>query len=237
MVLLAMCFGQVPIAVAEVGKTQHLDIEIRSEGFADRARGYVVTGDKASPEVMEKYAKLWAIEWSKYSADVMRKARVNKIVFCEALALSGQARAAVPAFDLNTMYYDPALGSYSPSYQRGVIHHEFFHMMDQRMKTLDRDKAWGALNAKGFRYESGGDKMRTPGVGNLTKAIPGFLTLYGTSAMEEDKAELYAHLITDPGFVEEQAKTDLILAAKIGLLKRKLAEFDPWFGDSFWPKG
>ena len=39
-------------------------------------------------------------------------------------------------------YYDPALGSYNAHYQRVVIHHEFFHMVDERMKLLNIDPEW-----------------------------------------------------------------------------------------------
>lgn len=214
-----------------------LAAEFRSGEFKDQGKGYQITGDKVTEEGMKKYASIWVTEWSKYSADLFAKVKVTKVVFAEKLSFSGQVRAAVPAWDLNAMYYDPTLGSYSAGFQKTVIHHEFFHMIDYRMGKLSRDADWRKLNPEDFKYGSGGAKMRTPGVGNLTKDIPGFLTMYSTAAMEEDKAELYAHLIVDPGFVYDLAKTDKYLASKIDFLKKRLAEYDPVFTDSFWPKG
>ena len=237
MPMLAIWLLQISPNLMDIGKSQKVEIVVKADAFVDNGRGYKVTGDKATPDAMAKYGKLWAEEWSKYSPEVMAKARVHKIVFCENLSLNGQIRAAVPAFDLNTMYYDPALGAHSAPYQRNVVHHEFFHMIDQRLKLLSRDAEWGKLNPTGFRYENGGAKMRTPGVGNLTDSISGFLTLYGTSAIEEDKAELYSHLIVDPTFVTDLAKKDGVLAEKIVLLKKRLSDFDSHFGPKFWPKG
>lgn len=211
-------------------------VELRQAVFTDQARGYKIEGDAASGEAMERYAPLWIKEWSRYPSGLMAKAKVSKIVFAEKLSLNGQIRAAVPAFDLDAMYFDPALGAHSPGYQRGVIHHEFFHMMDYRMGKLKVDPEWAALNPKDFKYGEGGAKMRTSGVGNLTKDIPGFLTLYGTSAMEEDKAELFAHLIVSTKYVMDQAEKDPVLAAKIELLKKRMKEYDAGLNDDFWPK-
>lgn len=211
-------------------------VEVRKAAFTDQAQGYKVEGNLATPAAMEKYAPLWIKEWSRYSPGVIAKAKVAKIVFCEKLTLNGQPRAAVPAFDLKTMYFDPALGSYAPDYQRSVIHHEFFHMMDYRMGKMRIDPEWSALNPKGFKYGTGGEKMRTSGVGNLTTEIPGFLTPYGTSAIEEDKAELFAHLIVNTKFVVDQASKDAVLASKIALLKKRLESYDAGFNADFWPK-
>jgi hypothetical protein len=124
----------------------------------------------------------------------------------------------------------------SPAYQRSVIHHEFFHMMDERMGVMRKDPAWAALNPPSFKYGSGGAKMRTNGVGDLNSDIPGFITKYGTSAIEEDKAELYAHLIIDPVFVANEAKSDPVLTKKIALLKSRMAKYHPTFSAKFWPK-
>jgi hypothetical protein len=220
----------------EVGVKYSHKVEVQQASFTHEARGYNVKGEPATQQAMTKYAPLWIAEWNRYPSGVMTKAKTVKVIFCEKLSVSGQIRAAVPAFDLNTMYFDAALGAHSPLYQRSVIHHEFFHMLDQRMGKLKNDAEWRALNTKDFKYGDGGKNMRTSGVGNLTRDIPGFLTPYGTSAMEEDKSELFAHLIVSTRFVMEQAGKDPILAAKIEVLKKRMQAYDAGFNDAFWPK-
>lgn len=236
LLLLTAGLFQAQDLIAEVCKKQEIPFEIRQAPFKEPGRNYVVGGDIATPAAMKKYAPLWAAEWSRYSADLLDKAMVVKVVFAEKLSLNGQIRGAVPAFDLRTMYYDPALGSYAPNYQRNVVHHEFFHMLDKRMNTLYIDKQWASLNPKSFKYGPGGAKMRKLGSGELTNQIPGFLTPYGTAAVEEDKAELYSHLIVDPAFVMAQARKDTVLAKKISLLKKRLLAYDSLFSPTFWPK-
>jgi len=54
--------------------------------------------------------------------------------------------------------------------------------------------------------------------------------LYGTAAVEEDKAELFAHMIVDGSFVKDRASHDPVLAAKVALLRERLAKFDPAMG-------
>ncbi|MBC8066091.1 MAG: hypothetical protein H7Y17_14760 [Chlorobia bacterium] len=236
LLFLATILAQGPAGLLEVGTKYGHKIEVRKAAFTDKARGYEVAGDVVSDAAIEKYAPLWIQEWSRYPRGLMAKAKVAKVVFSEKLSLNGQLRAAVPAFDLETMYFDPALGAHAPTYQRGVVHHEFFHMLDFRMGRLKLDPDWMALNPKEFKYGSGGKNMRTQGVGNLTTEIPGFLTPYGTSALEEDKAELFAHLIVSAKFVMDQAAKDPVLAAKIDLLKRRMQAYDAGFNDSFWHK-
>lgn len=201
-----------------------------------KGKGYSITAKPPTADQMAKYGPLFQKEWSLYPASYVKKAVVHRIVFGIELAVDGQLRAAVPAFDGDTMYYDPERGSLNPSYQRSVIHHEFFHMVDWRMKRLNPDAQWEKLNLTGFKYGSGGAKMQTGNVGALTDQIPGFLTQYGTAAVEEDKAELFAHMIVDPEFVKERSDKDPVIKAKIGLLRDRLAKFDPAMGDEFWKK-
>lgn len=217
-------------------KDYGLRADVRRSAFTDQALGYTISGTPATDAMMAKYRDLWMREWALYPTGLMKKAKVKKIVFCEGLRVDEQYRAAVPSFDLEAMYYDPALGAGIGNYQQSVIHHEFFHMIDQRMGVLYIDKEWSALNPKGFSYGTGGANMRDENAGVLTAKIPGFLTAYGTAAVEEDKAELFAKLIVDADFVAERAKTDRVLAAKIVLLKKRLARFHTEMGSGFWKK-
>lgn len=222
--------------IKDLEAAYHLTVEEIQRPLEWRGDHYVVKANPASSAQLKAYEPVFVKEWTLYPPTYVAKARVHRIVFGVDLALNGQARAAVPAFDGDTMYYDPALGSYNLHYQRTVIHHEFFHMVDKRMRHLDADMEWSRLNPPDFRYGDGGAKMRTSGVGELTDTIPGFLTPYATSALEEDKAEVFAHMIVDGAYVRRRAAADPILAAKIDLLRRRLSEFDPNMGEQFWKK-
>jgi hypothetical protein len=222
--------------IHDLAATFHVAIEEVKGPLAWHGDDYWVRGKPASPAELTAYEPVFVKEWSLYPPSYVQKAHLHRIVFAAALSMDGQLRAAVPACDADTMYYDPALGSYDPHYQRAVIHHEFFHFIDSRMKSLTYDPEWAKLNPTGFHYGSGGAQMRTSGVGRLTDKIPGFLTLYGTSAIEEDKAELFAHMVVDGAYVKDRAGKDPVLAQKIALLRSRLSNFDPAMGDEFWKK-
>jgi hypothetical protein len=224
------------LASSQATAPQLPNIERPREVLSWKGAGYVVTGKPATSAQLKLYEPIFNKEWALYPPSYVQKAKLDRIVFVADLSVDGQARAAVPAFDGNTMYYDPALGSYNPHYQRLVVHHEFFHMVDQRMQLLYKDAEWSKLNPAGFRYGSGGALMRTSGVGELTTKIPGFVTPYATAALEEDKAELFSHMVIDGAFVRDLARKDKVVAAKIALLKQRLAKFDPGMGEAFWKK-
>lgn len=230
--VLSLSIVQSPFSGLET--TYGLKAEVLSASLDVKPRGYTLTAKAPVPAEMSKYTPLFVKEWSLYPASLPKAAKLEKITFGAGLAVDGQARAAVPAFGLSTMLYDPGMGAHNSHYQRVVIHHEFFHMIDWRMRFLEKDPEWKNLNPPDFRYGSGGDKMRTSGVGELTDTIPGFLTRYGTAAVEEDKAELFAHLIVDGDFVRKRAAADRVLQSKIDLLKTRLKKFDANMGDGFW---
>lgn len=226
---------EIPGELLALGKTYNVQIEVATAPFTKEAKGYTISGAAPSDADLKKYTVIFVKEWSRYPPSFVAKSKIKKIVFCEGLKINEQVRGAAPAFDLEAMYYDPVLGNYNEHFQRNVVHHEFFHMVDWRMGLFRKDSVWSALNPAGFKYGDGGSKMRTNGVGELTTDIPGFLTPYGTSAIEEDKAELFSHLIVDTKFVTDQAVKDAALASKIKELKKRMKGFDPAMDDKFWP--
>ncbi len=234
--LASVALVQTASPFADIEKNYGLKVEIAKQAFTVRPARYSVSGDAPTAEQVQKYAALFNKEWSIYPPTLIKKAKVSRIVICVNLKVGEQIRGAVPAFEIDTMFYDPALGDYAPNYQRTVVHHEFFHMMDQRMGAMRKDPEWAALNPQGFSYGTGGQNMRDGNAGTLRKDIPGFLTQYGTAAVEEDKAELFGHLIVNNKFVTDQAIKDAVLAGKIALLKKRLEKFDPDMGEKFWGK-
>jgi len=214
-------------ALEALTATAGIEVDVVAAKFEVSGADYKISGTAPTSEHLDKYLALFTKEWALYPAKLFAKANVKRLVFAENLAVNGQFRGAVPAFDFEAMYYDPSLGSYNPHWQRVVIHHELFHMIDQRMKLIHKDPEWMKLNLPDFHYGKGGKEMRTRGVGELTDRIPGFLTPYGMSAIEEDKAELYGHLIVDREFVNRRIAVDPWLAKKVDLLRMRLRGYLP----------
>jgi len=75
--------------------------------------------------------------------------------------------------------------------------------------------------------------MRDPFSGVL-REIPGFLTTYATSGVEEDKAEIFGHMMTNYTVVAKRAATDAVIREKISAMKRLLERFCPAVDQKFW---
>jgi hypothetical protein len=189
---------------------------------------------------LREYGELFVDEWSKYPLDWVRASGVRAIAFVKDFTTGGDHRAAGPDPVGATMYYDvPYSGT--GDYAREVIHHEFDHLLTYDLfgSYAPADTAWTALNPAGFAYGSGGASCYAAGdpcaAGDLHPQA-GFVTGYARSALEEDKAELYAYLLTASGWhhLKQWLATDSALAAKVSLLQALLAPYSPEMSGAYF---
>jgi hypothetical protein len=118
---------------------------------------------------------------------------------------------------------------------RRLVHHEVFHFADYADDDqLSRDPAWAALNDRYFVYGSGGRFLRDPGAGCFTDKYPGFVSEYATSALEEDKAEIFAMRMVAPRELDAFASADPIVRAKSRAIEAQLQKLSPALDDSFF---
>ena len=212
-------------------------IEIRVLDAALRASrsDYTVFSKPASDAILARYVPTFEAAWRRYPPSLMRRAGLRRIVIGADVRVNGQPRAAVPEFREGWFWLDAAVGARLPDYGRKVVHHDFFHMIDERDSPDGRrDRAWAALNPPGVRYGIGGWWMQTGNASALRRDLPGFLTAYATSAVEEDKAETFCHMIVSPGFVAERVAADPVVAAKVARMRTIVAAFEPAMGESWW---
>ncbi|TAF64821.1 MAG: hypothetical protein EAZ55_10490 [Cytophagales bacterium] len=193
--------------------------------------GNSVTAEVATIEDYEKlltYLQLFKEEWQKYTPSYIKKTGVKEIVFCKSVAYNGQRRAAIPDCYKEILYYDFLLGNHNPTYQRHVVHHEYYHMIEEQRfgNTYYKDPQWAAFNEPTFQYGAGGASQRGSNQYPMTHPQKGFINLYSTAGLEEDKAEIYAMLFTE----SERAKVmpwlaeDDILRKKVDYMQKTIDE-------------
>jgi hypothetical protein len=68
------------------------------------------------------------------------------------------------------------------------------------------------------------------------RSKPGFLNQYSTTAVAEDKAEVFAFMIVEPKYVDAKVQTDPFLKAKVARMRELLADFCPEVHRAFWAK-
>ena len=195
----------------------------------------LIRAANAEASTVARYCTILGTEFLLYPKDFVRRSQLKRIILCCGLSYDGQNRSAVPDLEHDTLYLDVVAGDYNPEYQRRTIHHEFFHIIDyQDDGQLYTDGQWTKLNSSTFHYGTGGVLMQDDPRSGVRWEEPGFLNKYSTSGVEEDKAELFAYMMTDYAVVEQRAVTDKVISKKMAAIKALLAKFSPDLSDEFW---
>jgi hypothetical protein len=198
---------------------------------------------EADEKPLEKYANILIEEWSKYPIEWVKKSNLKAIALVKKLAVSSQYRAAMPDAYGEVLYLDITyLANGGEDYVREVIHHEYYHMLEENYfgDFYYKDPQWNALNHPDYPYVSSqGANAYTDGLyKEQDHPAPGFVSAYSRYALEEDKADMYAYLMTTKRFEQLQnwIKEDTYLASKtkymMNFMKKNCSEMNAqWFSE------
>jgi hypothetical protein len=223
----AIDVSTVEAGLAGAASVYHVEIVTAASAFAVATKYGKIEGKPAKSEAVESYAAtVFLPEFTLYPKVLVKRSKLRRIVMCEELLFAGVREAGKADYEQNALYLEVTRGNYSEGYQRKLIHHEFFHMIDFQDHGgmyLD-DERWSRLNPPNFKYGMGG------------RSNPGFLSQYSTTAMAEDKAEIFANMIVEPAHVDARVQTDPFLKAKVARMRELLADFCPEVNRAFWAK-
>lgn len=222
--------------LGELEQRYVLEVVESGEPFPLQTHHGAITGADAPAEARQRYAVLLGEEFGLYPPAFVGRSGLKRIVLCRDLDFEGQRRAALPAFASGTLYLDVLRGAEDPLYPRRVIHHEFFHLVDWRDDgQVYGDDEWTELNEPDFRYGSGGVNSQDDShVGLWTERHAGFLSEYGRSGVEEDKAELWSFLLVHPRETAARSAADALLLEKVELMRERLQRFSKDLDSGFW---
>lgn len=216
-------------------KALNIQVVRQAEAFSVKMTHGPVRGKALGEALMAKYAEVVAKELALYSAEFMKKVRIQRVVVCKDLDFNGQSRNAVPDYEHGTLYLEGEGGMYALDYMRLVIHHELFHIVDYRDDgVLYDDTEWKKLNLPGFSYGRGGIAARDATASLAETASAGFLNAYSKSGVEEDKAEVFAYLMVDAATLTERCKSDPVLAKKTQRMKELCQKFCAQMDAAYW---
>lgn len=119
-------------------------------------------------------------------------------------------------------------------YLKYLFHHEFYHIIDTKLTNIVVDDEWSSLNKNNFLYLN--SKIIADAPLTLDNSVKGFASKYARKNMVEDKAELFAMLITRNKDVKKILKKDKILYKKTKLLISRLKNISPLINEDFWNK-
>ena len=148
---------------------------------------------------LDLYTPLFMMEFWIYPKSFIRKVNLQRVTFVHDIKFTTnnytQERTGCPEYN-QTHSIILAIQERNLAYIRIVLHHEFFHYIDYADDKSFDDEGWENLNQKGFEYGNGGDSERE--WIKLEKGVNGFINHYSTTALEEDRAEIYQYLIGCP---------------------------------------
>jgi hypothetical protein len=180
-------------------------------------------------EELEKYVQLFQKEFFKYPKAFVENTKLKKVAMVKNLINQGVSVASMPDYYQENLYMDIYVGNYDKTYQKHVVHHEYYHMIEQQFHGTSyyKDPEWAKFNEPSFQYGSGGINARESSVQVVNHPRNGFISGYAMSGLEEDKAELFATLMTteEEDMIREWAETDEILRNKIELLTSFLINY------------
>ena len=207
-----------------------LRVSIGRTYFVNEVMERQYSGEAPHVSQVVRYVPLLDQELAKYPPEAIRRARVRHIVLCAALRVDGQWHGAATDC-LRTLYLDV---SGHPT--RLELHHELFHAIDWKYKRgTSYVGEWADLNVDGFAYGNGGRNARDPKLSMRVEAS-GFVTGYAMSAIEEDRAEVFALMMVNMAYVDKRCTRDSVVEAKVKLIKRIVAEWCAAMGSDHWER-
>jgi hypothetical protein len=227
--------------LAEVARRQQVDVTWSGGPYRYRYEWGGGSAEDPSEIDVARVAAFIVRELRQYPDGFLGRAGVTGIVLVRDLFVEedGGARGAAAYVFENRLFLDVPLAD--RAIQAGTrvrfIHHLIWHWMDEKAGTLWQDPEWEALNPPDFEYgvhSRGGVHETRAGSGSISLDYPGFLNLYSTGNLPDDKAEVYAYLMVIHSWVGERSRQDPYLRSKVAMIKARLVPIDPSFDEDFW---
>ena len=198
-----------------------------------------------------------------YPIELYDRLGMDSVILCEQLRYKGVEWRCVPVLTAGRMYV--SCERVDAVYLQSTLHHELFHFIDHSIQTTATatattaatpslqqqqpssplrnhialpDPEWCALNVPSFVYGNGGMAVRDASASS-TASSPGvgLLNAYAASAVEEDKAEVWAAMMRNHDMVGVSdgggGKVDEIVREKAALLR---ARVERWSEGSLGPQ-
>jgi len=218
---------------ADLTRLTQLGIEVfqPERGFHLESGPAVLSGEPVSARDRDRALVTLAHELSRYPAGFLASARLRRLILCANFREDREPIPSLPNYHGALLIDVDA----SAAYLRRLVHHEVFHFADYADDDqLSRDPKWLALNPPEFVYGSGGRFARQPGAGRFSDEIPGFVSRYATSALEEDKAETFAMRVSAADAFAALIAKDAVLRVKSAALEAQLFKLSPTMDRGFF---
>ena len=201
-------------ALKALERKHGIDIVWEQEFREENDHGTVLA-KRARNEDLIKFAPMLATAMEMYPAKMWESGKVETIVLSKECLRDGVKWGGFAVHARKALVLDISQ-SHNPDWQRSVFHHELFHLIDPI-----ENAQWEKLNVQDFAYRP----VERPSAISKDQTRKGFLNAYSRSAAGEDRAEIFAFMVSDPKKVAEQSKGDWVLKQKIASMKSGTAVY------------
>jgi hypothetical protein len=94
--------------------------------------GVLLQAAPAPEDRLRDYLPMLAEEFDVYPTELMVRVQLNHVVLCTHLSLDAKQTVGVADVGRGDLYLDVNYLAVNPAYARKTIHHEFFHLLDNR---------------------------------------------------------------------------------------------------------
>lgn len=218
-------FKQIKPILDSLFKRLGITYKIPIKLFKVRLITYNLDCKPSTEEDLDMYIPIFFMEWCIYPKSFIKKSKLKQVIFVHEIQFSSpyfkQYRAGCPETNqIHSLILSTLERNFL--YIRIVLHHELFHYVDWVDDFSYADPEWKKLNEKGFKYGKGGEFERE--WVQLEPNVKGFINHYSTSALEEDRAEIYQYLIGCPD--EAVNNKDEIVRKKVVRIRDFITGFD-----------
>ena len=200
-----------------------------------------LTGVDPSKKAVEEALPALRKAMARYPRDLFRTVGLSRIILGVNLE-SGGVRIGGYAYPPSKSFIVEIEGQGRSYFSDLRFHHEIFHLIDQALlgQLARQDPGWARLNSPHFKGYQSGDGWKYIAARQVNKdekeAEPGFISPYSTSALQEDKAEIFGHLMVDPAGVAKMADKDPVIRAKVERMKQLVRLANPKMDAKFFEK-
>lgn len=222
---------------AQYQKDYEIELVADDETFPVAESDGAITARNAGLRNVDMVLYFLRKEFAKYPPELVKLSGLKRIVFCRDLKANGQRIAGVAVQKNATIYMDSSTEVGDESHRRRTLHHEFFHFIDYAIhgeRDIRDSRAWVAAGAPGSTYSAA--ETGAPVANWASHPAAGFVSNYSRKSVPEDRAELFAAILTNNLTVRLLLQKDSFLTAKFGVLKDELKEFCPQVDEAFWVK-
>jgi hypothetical protein len=189
---------------------------------------------KPTSTQVRAFAPILSAELNLYTPEIIRRSKVERIVLASELVDHGNeisGLAMLGFFIVDSLFID-LNDARDDFWGRKTIHHELYHAIDFNDTWYHyMDREWRQLQGKDYTYVR---RIDFHGVAPTDKR--GFMSNYSATALAEDKAELFEHMMTEYHRVQERCKRDPVIARKVEKMKELLDDFCSDFNEAFWER-